>query len=98
MKITWSRLALDRVMEVVEYIAEDNREAAEAWAEGLFRAVRKLARFPRLGRLVPELRREDFREISYGDYRVVYRTRGKSVEILTVRHGRRLLDETELGG
>ena len=50
------------------------------------------------GRVVPELSREEIRELIYGDYRVVYRVAERRVDVLTVRHGRRRFDPDEAGG
>jgi len=48
--------------------------------------------FPQSGRVVPELDREDVREVIRGTYRIVYRYRSAAAEaqILTVFHGARL--------
>ena len=49
------------------------------------------ARAPRAGRVVPELDREDVREVFLRAYRIVYRVRGQCIEVLTVFEGHRLL-------
>lgn len=46
--------------------------------------------------MVPELGRQDVRELLVGNYRVIYRTGIDDVVILTVRHGRRILDIDEI--
>lgn len=96
MRLSWSLLALDRALEAKAYIAADNPSAADKWAFGLVDAVAKLKRHPRLGRVVPEIGLEDYCEIVYGNYRVVYRLSGSMISILTVRHYSRLLDPAEL--
>ena len=63
---------------------------------GLVTAVAKLKRHPKLGRVVPEIRQEEYRELIYGNYRVVYRTLEKTISILTVRHYGRRFDPAEL--
>ena len=89
MRVIWAPRALDRAAEAAEYIAEDRPEVAAKWVDGLFDAVGKLARFPRRGRIVPEVGRSEVRELLYEGYRVVYRVDEKHVSILTVRHQRR---------
>lgn len=93
MKIVWSPLALKRVQEIAAYIAMDKPSAAEDWIRGLFKAVAKLGRYPESGRIVTEVQRADIREIVYNSYRAVYRQDGE-ISVLTVIHGRQLLDET----
>lgn len=98
MKLVWSPLALERVDEAAEYIARDRPEAARRWVRSLFEAVRRLERFPESGRPVPELsHRPELREMIHGAYRVIYRVEPGRVSVLTVRHGRRLLDPSEVG-
>jgi plasmid stabilization system protein ParE len=53
----------------------------------------RLSQFPRSGRIVPELGRDDIREVIVQSYRVIYRLRGDEVEILTVHHSARRLDD-----
>ena len=62
---------------------------------GVFEAVGSLSRFPRRGRVVPELNRPDIRELLYERYRVIYRVGPRWIEVLTVRHGRRHFDPAE---
>ena len=98
MTITWTFLARERLREVVSFIAKDNPEAAKRWSEDLFERVERLGAFPEMGRIVPELQKEAIREIFHGRYRVIYKLRRKGVLILTIRHGRRLLDQAEVRG
>ena len=58
---------------------------------------------PQCGRIVPELDDPGFREVIYGNYRIVYRIIGAhdDIEILAVVHGARdmkgaFLEEWEL--
>jgi len=95
-RIVWSPLAIARVAEAAEFIAEDKPEAATRWADSIFETVTRLERFPLSGSMVSELGREDVRELLHGEYRIIYRLDGERVLILTVPHGRRLLDETEV--
>ena len=86
-------LALGQVQEVVEHIKTDKPEAAQRWADDVFDLVEELARFPKLGRVVPEARREEIRELLHGDYRLIYRVDEGQISVLSVRHGyRQLLD------
>lgn len=97
MTVVWSPLAIERLLEAAAFIARDKPEAAERWAVDAFAAVERLAELPRSGQVVPELAREDVRELVYGSHRLIYRVAAERVLILTVRHGRQRLDESELG-
>lgn len=91
MKIIWSPLAIDRVSEIAEYIALDKPAAADNWINTLFSKVGQLMLSPKSGRVVPEIGDEQFRELIYGNYRILYRIEKKQVSILTVRHGKQIL-------
>ncbi|MEA1912191.1 MAG: type II toxin-antitoxin system RelE/ParE family toxin [Spirochaetota bacterium] len=96
MKIIWSPLSLDRASEITEYISLDNRSAAEKWIENVFAKVDILQSSPRAGRIVPEIEREEIRELIYGNYRIIYRIEKVRVSILTIRHGKQILPVDEI--
>jgi plasmid stabilization system protein ParE len=96
MKIIWSPLAIDRVSEIAEYIALDKPAAADKWITTIFSKVEQLASSPEIGRIVPEIEDEQFRELIYGNYRIVYRIEKKQVSILTIRHGKQILPIEEI--
>ncbi|MCI5123508.1 MAG: type II toxin-antitoxin system RelE/ParE family toxin [Candidatus Electrothrix sp. AR5] len=96
MKIIWSPLAVDRVAEIAQYISSDNPTAARNWIKTVFAEVELLKSSPKIGRIVPELKQEDFREVILGNYRIIYRVEKKSVSILTIRHGKQILPVEEL--
>ena len=96
MKIIWSPLAIDRVAEIAQFIALDSPNSAQKWVDLIFQVVERLERFPKSGRIVPEIKQDDFREIIHGNYRIIYRLQSESVSILTVRHGRQILPIDEI--
>ncbi|OGV73385.1 MAG: plasmid stabilization protein [Lentisphaerae bacterium RIFOXYB12_FULL_65_16] len=91
MRIQWTPLAIERVTTIAHYIRQDNPAAAIRWAERVFAKVERLSSFPLSGRHVPEVARDDIREILYGNYRIIYRVAPTSIAVLTVRHGKQLL-------
>ena len=91
MKIQWSPVALDRASECAAYIAADKRAAAVTWIEELFERVDLLTTTPYMGRVVPELNNARYREILFGNYRVIYPIKDKHIEILTIRGVRQIL-------
>jgi plasmid stabilization system protein ParE len=96
LKVVWAPLALERALEQATYIARDKPGAAEKWLNQLFDVVAQLEDLPELGRVLPELGNPAFRELDFRGYRVIYRLETGQVSVLTVRHGRRLLDVSEL--
>lgn len=91
MRIQWSPLAVDRISEIADYIAQGDPLAAEKWTRSLFDRVKQVKDFSKSGRYVPEINRKDIRELIYGNYRIIYRTDKKVISILTVRHSKQIL-------
>jgi len=91
MKIVWSPLAVDRASEIARYIAQDKPSAAEKWINKVFTKVGQLKSSPEIGRIVPEISDNQFRELIYGNYRIIYRIEKKQRSILTIRHGKQIL-------
>jgi toxin ParE1/3/4 len=96
MKIFWSPLAIDRASEIAEYIALDKPSAADKWITTVFSKVKQLESSSEIGRVVPEIGNEQFRELIYGNYRIIYRIEKKQVSILTIRHGKQILPIEEM--
>ena len=96
MKIIWSPLAIDKASEIAEYIAQDKPSVAEKWINTVFSKVEQLKSSPEIGRIVPEIRNDQIRELIYGNYRVIYRIEKKQISILTIRHGKQILPVDEI--
>jgi plasmid stabilization system protein ParE len=80
--------------DIGRFIARDKPGAARRWVEML---RKRAAERPLAGRPVPELDREDLREVIVRGYRIVYRVSEDLVEVLAVFEGHRLL-RSALGG
>jgi len=96
MRIIWSPLAVDRASEIADYIAQDKPSAAEKWIDTVFSKVEQLKSSPEIGRIIPEINDSQFRELIYGNYRIIYRIETKQISILTIRHGRQILPINEI--
>lgn len=96
MKIVWSPLAVERASEIAEYIAQDKPAAAVKWINVVFSKVERLSSSPEIVRVVPEIKDDHFRELIYGNYRIIYRIEKKQISILTIRHGRQILPTEDI--
>lgn len=85
----WTHRAIADLDAIGDYIARDAPAAAERWLTRLIGAAERAARVPLAGRRVPELPRDDIREVLLRSYRIVYRVDGDGVTILTVFEGHR---------
>lgn len=93
--LRWTERAARDLMEIGAYIAESDPTAARAWVERLRQRALEASKMPRTGRVVPEVARDDVREVFERSYRVVYRVVDEGIVVLTVFEGHRLLGELE---
>jgi plasmid stabilization system protein ParE len=91
MKVVWSIRALNDLDAIAEYIARDDALAARRWIDKIkVRAIRA-ARVPGTGRVVPEYRRPDIREVLLRSYRILYALQPRRCLVLRVIEGHQRL-------
>ncbi|BCJ98409.1 type II toxin-antitoxin system RelE/ParE family toxin [Anaerocolumna chitinilytica] len=81
MQLEWSKDAVEDLDTIWEYIAEDNMDRAFSFIEELRAEARKLPDNPMMGKKIPELNDETYREWFYKEYTLVYQVTEKSVII-----------------
>ena len=96
MKILWSPLSVKRLEEIFEYISKHNSPAAQKMVDRIFKKVETLSEYPKRGRKVPEVKREEIREVFLGEYRIIYRVESNKVVVLTIRNSKQLLSDKDL--
>jgi toxin ParE1/3/4 len=96
LKIIWSPLAIQKISEYADIIALDKPMVVKKWTEEIFDSVQRVSDLPYSGKLVPEIKRDEIREVFNGNYRIIYKISSDAIHVLTVRHRRQLLDEKDL--
>lgn len=96
--LVWSNVALARLLEIRDGLAEKDPRAAGRILRLLLGRAAQRVDFPNLGRAVPELPGSELRERIETPYRIVYRVRGKTVEVATVFEGYRAFPAGDVGG
>jgi toxin ParE1/3/4 len=88
MTLKWTRPAQSDLIEILDYIADDDPTAALATIDRIEAAADRLSGFPLSGRegSVPETRELPIPGLPFV---LIYRVRGASVEVLRVLHGAR---------
>jgi toxin ParE1/3/4 len=71
--------------DIVQYIARHNSDAAARMGYELMGRAENLAAFPEMGRVVPEFKRPNLREVVCRSYRIIYRLRRDEQRIDIVR-------------
>lgn len=88
-RVIWTEPALTDVQDLMRFVAKDSPTNARKLGTRLLQAPRRLQRAPRSGWEVPELGREDIREILVRPYRSIYAIQRDECVILAVVHGSR---------
>lgn len=92
-QIRWSLRAASNFEEICTYIARDSECYAALFAKRINVIINSIPQFPKAGRIVPEYNDENLREKIYENYRIVYRVKGDVIEIVTICHGARQLND-----
>ncbi len=89
-RVNWTDQALDDIENIAQFIEKDSPKYAHIQVQRFFDKVKILETHPHAGRIVPEINREDLRELIQGNYRIVYRVVADTlIDIITVHHSRR---------
>jgi toxin ParE1/3/4 len=96
-KIT--RTAEGDLREIWDYIGKDSPREAERFISRIEHQITTLEQYPeRCPSVIEnEVLGTDYRHILYGDYRTIFRISLKTVYILRIIHGSRLLDDSAFG-
>jgi toxin ParE1/3/4 len=94
------------IESITDYIARtDSPQAAERVLDGILDAANRLAALPLRGARLPELDAlgiDEYRQVHFKPYRIIYRVVDKQVVIFIIADGRRemesLLERRLLGG
>jgi plasmid stabilization system protein ParE len=92
-KIIWSPKAADNLEEICDFIGEDSDYYARVFAQRIIDEIEKIPDFPNVGRIVPEYQQKNLREKIFQSYRIVYRIKPDTIEIVAIVHGARLLHD-----
>lgn len=89
-EVAVTRTARNDLGEILEFIRIDSPRTAVKIIAEIYERLRRLPRFPKSGRMIPEVGDVSLREIIAGPYRLMYRLEEKRILILRVFHGKRL--------
>jgi plasmid stabilization system protein ParE len=80
-------------LQAISYILQQNLRAALRFRRKAERALRRLARFPGSGRLIPEFPGLPFREVIVPPYRFFYRGEDRIIWVVACWQGAQLPEE-----
>jgi toxin ParE1/3/4 len=89
MKLVFTDEAKADLLQIGEWIAEDNPPRALTFVDELETCCARLTAMPRAYPLVPRHENSGVRRVPHGNYLIFYRVTADAVEILHVLHGAR---------
>src|SRR5262249_12307958 len=89
MKLVFTDEAKADLLQIGEWIAEDNPARALTFVDELEARCDRLTAMPRANPLVPHRESSGVRHVPHGNYLIFYRITADAVEILHVLHGAR---------
>ena len=94
-KVIWTDAAIQDLNDIGDYIARDSEKYAQITVHYLFDSADILETHPLIGKVIPEFKDKNIRELVRGNYRMVYQIINENrIDILTVHHCARLIDNT----
>ena len=94
-KIILSSLFNIDLEKIISYYHELNVSTARRYYKGIIEVIKKLEKFPMLGRIVPECEDvfyDKYRELIYENYRIIYRFEAEQIYIIRILDARMDID------
>ena len=71
-EVIWTQRATQEITSIAEYLEQYSTLYASSIVKKLYGKVGVLKQFPKLGRIIPEMQEEKYRELIEGNYRIMY--------------------------
>ena len=92
-EVIWTTKAYEHIDAIGRYIEKSSPFQARRVVQLIIKETRRLKKNIRIGKLLPEVHDDQYRELQVFSYRILYKILNeKQVVIMGVVHGRRLFD------
>ncbi len=92
-EVIWTIKAIEQVEQIGLFIEKDSPFQARRVVQLIIREARRLKEHARIGKMIPELGEDRYRELRVFSYRILYKIIDEDkIAIVGVAHGRRLFD------
>jgi plasmid stabilization system protein ParE len=96
LNILFTSRARREMREILGFIAQDNLDAASRLAERIMSGLDHKARYPKSGRVIPEVPEHPARELVMPPCRIFYITDQTTLHVLSIMRSERLLQPEQL--
>lgn len=90
-RLVWSAKARLDLNDIRNFILKDSEHYAFKTIQDIVLRTEILIAHPKSGRVVPEIDKNDIREVMEGNYRIIYQIKPFGIRILKVYHRSRVL-------
>ena len=92
-EVIWTIKAVEQVEQIGSFIEKDSPFQARRVVQLIVRETRRLREHARIGKMIPEMEQDRYRELRVFSYRILYKVLDEDrIAIVGVVHGRRLFD------
>ena len=92
-EVIWTIKAYEHIAEIGAFIEKDSSFQARRVIQSIIKETRKLKENIRIGRMIPEVYQDKYRELKVFSYRILYKILNEDkIAIIGVVHGKRLFD------
>lgn len=96
-EVIWTLKAIEQVEQIGLFIEKDSPFQARRVVQLIIRETRRLRDHARIGKMIPEMEQDQYREVRVFSYRILYKILSEDrIAIVGVIHGRRLFDPQSL--
>jgi toxin ParE1/3/4 len=92
-EVIWTQNATEEIVNIAEYLEQYSKYYAETIVKKLYSKVNVLRQHPKIGRVIPEMQNEIYRELIEGNYRIMYEILDEEIILIQrVIHSSRFFD------
>jgi toxin ParE1/3/4 len=92
-EVIWTIRAVEHVEQIGSFIEKDSPFQARRVVQLIIKETRRLKEHTRIGKMVPEVQDDKYRELRVFSYRILYKILDENrIAIIGVVHGYRLFD------
>src|SRR3990172_8335439 len=95
-EVKWTIQSIEDISNIAEYISNDSVRYAEMFVEKVFERAEILNSHSHAARMVPEIEDKTIRELILGNYRIIYKIYPSRIDVLTVHHSARPIENSSL--
>jgi len=92
-QVIWTIKAVEHIEEIGSFIEKDSSFQARRVVQLIIKETRKLKEHIRIGKMIPEIQDDKYRELRVFSYRILYKLLNENkVAVIGVVHGNRLFN------